>query len=98
MSAKIADLILMRFAHIEHKKILAGIKSALEFFHLHLGNRCFHGLLLTTNSTKLIVVYQFCNGRMSAASRAVKVLPQLEFTELHAQRVNQKQAADKRLA
>src|SRR5579862_4253784 len=98
MSAKIADLILMRFAHIEHKKILAGIQAALEFFHLHLGNRCFHGLLLTTNSAKLVVVYQFCNGGMSATGRAVRIFAQLEFAELHAQRVNQKKAPDKRLA
>src|SRR5579863_7280174 len=88
ISAKIAYLVFVRLAHIEYKKFVAGIQTALEIFDANLRNTCCHGLLLTTNSTKLVVVYQFCDGAVRPADRAIRILMQLQLAELHAQCVD----------
>ena len=59
---------------------------------------CFHRLLLAANSAKLVVVDQLGDGRMRSADRAIGVLAQLEFAELHVQGIDQQQPADQRLA
>src|SRR5580704_2976175 len=93
-----ADLIFMRLTHVEHEKILARIQTPLQFFDLYFGNACFHWFLLafffTADSTKLVVVYQFCDGAVRAAGRAVGILTQFELAELHAQRIDEKQPPD----
>src|SRR5580704_2100983 len=94
----VADLILMRLTHVEHEKILARIQTPLELFDLYFGNACFHWFLLalffTANSTKLVVVYQFCDGAMRPAGRTVGILAQLELAELHAKRIDEQQPPD----
>src|SRR5580692_4961193 len=91
----VADLILMRLAHVEHEKVFAGIETPFEFLYLYFGNACFHWFLLalffTANSTKLVVVYQFCDGAMRPAGRTVGILAQLELAELHAKRIDEQQ-------
>src|SRR5271170_5865608 len=64
VSIDVADLVFMRLAHVEHEKVLARVQTALELFNLDFGNACFHWFLLTTDSTKLVVVYQLCDGPM----------------------------------
>src|SRR5215467_12986657 len=74
MSLDIADMVFVRLAHIKHKQVVAGIQTAFEFLYLHFRYACFHGLLLATNSAKLLIVYQLRNGGMSAAGRALGIL------------------------
>ena len=50
------------------------------------------------DAAELVVVDQLGDGRMRAADRAVGILAQLQRAEVHAQRVDQQQAADQRLA
>ena len=44
------------------------------------------------------VVYQLGDRRILAANRAIGILAQLEFAELHAERVDQQQTPDQRIA
>src|SRR6185437_2619790 len=59
-----------------------------------------HCLLLRfrPNSAELLVVDQLGHGGMRAADRAIGVLAELKLAEAHAERVNQQQPPDKRLA
>ena len=88
----------MRLAHIEHEQIFFRVQTPLQIFHLNLGNTVAHGLLLSTDAAKLVVVYQLRDSGMRTAHRAIRILPQLQFAKLHAQRVNQQQPPDQRLA
>src|SRR5271155_2911540 len=98
MSANVADLIFVRLAHVEDEEILFRIQTALQLFYLNFRKSSSHRFLLPTNAAKLVVVYQLRDRRMRAADRAVGILAQLEFAKLHAQRVNQQQPSDERLA
>ena len=49
MPAKVADLILVRLANVEHEKVFARIQTPLEFFDLYFRNACF--CLLYTSTT-----------------------------------------------
>ena len=50
------------------------------------------------DAAELVVVDQFFDGRVRAADGAVGILAELEVAEVHAQRVDQQEAADERLA
>src|SRR3984885_13417917 len=50
------------------------------------------------DAAELVVVDQFGDGWVGAADRAVRILAQLQGTETHAQRIDQKQAADEGFA
>src|SRR5271170_7262597 len=97
MSANVADLIFVRLAHIEDEEILFRIQPPLQLFYLNLRNPVAHRFFLPANAAKFVVVYQLRDRGMRAADRAIGILAQLEFAELHAQRVDQQQAADERL-
>src|SRR5580692_8008496 len=71
MPLNIANLILVGLAYVEHEKILARIQTPLELFDLYFGNACFHRFLLAADATKLVVVYQFCDGTMGSAGGAI---------------------------
>jgi len=38
VSADVANLVFMRFAHVEHKDVFARVQAALEFFYLNFGD------------------------------------------------------------
>src|SRR5580704_6153020 len=97
ISADIADLILVRFAHVEHEQIFLRIQTPLQIFDLNLGNTTAHRFFLSSNAAKLVVVYQLRYRRMRPAHGAIRILAQLEFPELHAQRIDQQQAPDERI-
>src|SRR5439155_1752183 len=94
ISTNVADLVLVRLADIEHENVFTGIEPPLQLFYLNFGNSRLHRFLLTTDSAKFIVVDQFGHGWMGSASRAIRILAQLELAELHSQSINQQQAAD----
>src|SRR5205823_3841408 len=83
ISINVADLVLVRLADIEHENVFTGIEPTLQFLYLNFGNPRFHRFLLTTDSAKFIVVDQFGHGWMGSASRAIRILAQLELAELH---------------
>src|SRR6267378_5255961 len=56
----------------------------------HLHRRA--GSLFTTHATEFVVVNELGDGAMRTAYRAVRIFPQLEFTELHSQCVEKQQA------
>src|ERR1700678_145338 len=99
--ADLRDFVFMRFAHIEEEVVLARVALLLE--------RSYRNLLDTVNqwrvsrrrrlyAAKLLVINQLGHGGMRAASRAIRILAQLELAEAHVQRVHQQQAPDERLA
>src|ERR1022692_1579245 len=47
MPLDVADLILVRLAHVEHEKVFARVQTTFELFDLYFGNACFHRFLLT---------------------------------------------------
>src|SRR3954452_18363000 len=98
IATDVADLVLVRLAHIEHEQILFRVQTPLQIFHLYLGNSAAYGLLLSSNAAKLVVVYQLGNRGMRAADRAIWILTQFQFAELHSQSIHQQQAANEGLA
>ena len=87
----------MRLADVEHKNVVAAVEPLLQFFHLDFVCSHFGWRLLTANSAEFFIVNQLGDCRIFAAGRAIGVLAQLELTELHAERVDQQQAPDKRV-
>src|SRR5262249_45203274 len=98
VAVQIADVVLVRLAHIKDKQIFPGVETLLQFFHADFRNTDVHRLLLSSQSAELFVVDEFSHSGMVAANDAVWVLAQLELAEFHAQRVHQQQPPDERLA
>src|SRR5579883_200044 len=100
--ANVDDLVFVRLAHVEDEDVLAGIETALQLNRGDLRNSILHSGLLyflfRENATELLVVDQLFHRRMLAANRAVGILAQLQLAELHAQRINQQQAANQGVA
>ena len=99
VAAEIANLILVRLAHVEDEEIVAAIEPRLQLSRSNLR----HGGLrrrgfFAANAAELRIVDQFGDGGMIAANRAFRILAQLQLAETHRQRVEQKQAPDERLA
>ena len=88
----------MRLAHIEHENVVAFIQTPFEFFNLYVARCRCHFNLLAAYAAELIVVDEFCDGRVLATGGAVGVFPQFEFAELYAERVDQKQTSSQRIA
>src|SRR5262249_31599694 len=74
------------------------IQPPFQLFDLHLGNSRLHWLFLSADTAEFIVVDQLGDRRMLAARRAVGILAQLQFAEFHAQRVDQQEPPDERVA
>src|SRR6202162_1758157 len=90
---EIADLVFVWLAHIQDKQIVSMIQPRLQLARRdlrHLHRRA--GSLFTTHAAEFVVVNELGDGAMRAAHRAVRIFPQLEFTELHPQRVEEQQA------
>src|SRR5579883_543532 len=99
MAIQVTNLELVRLTDIENKKIIATIEPGFQFARGDLGNTCSHGnVLLSADSAEFFVIHQFVNRRMVTANRAIGISAQAQFTEAHAQRVEQQQAAGKRFA
>ena len=84
-----ADLEFVRLTHIDQRKLIAAIELRFDFSGLDVtarGDRFGRGLVLW-HSAKLLVIDQFSDRAMIAADRALRVSPQLEFTEFHPKRV-----------
>ena len=111
--AEVGDRVLVGLADVEDEDVFLGVEFALElldgdlrdavddrgvgdglvagdFERADLGGLC--------DAAELVVVDQLGDGRVRAADGAVGVLAQLEGAEVHAERVDQQQAADERLA
>src|SRR3954463_3548339 len=58
MSADVADVILVRLAHIENINVVAAIESLFQFFHFNFVGSHFGWGLLAANSTELLVIDQ----------------------------------------
>ena len=74
VAANVADLVLVRLTHIEHKEVIAPVKALLEFFNGDIGHRCWRGGFLSTDPAELIVVDQFRHRRMRSADEAIGIL------------------------
>ena len=71
MSADVADLILMRLAHVENVKIVAAIEAGLKIARRNFRNGCLRrGRFLAAYSAKLSIVNQLRDARGSR-SRAL---------------------------
>src|SRR6266850_262878 len=96
MPLEIADLVFVRLAHIQDKYVVSMIQPRLQLARRdlrHLHRRA--GSFFPAHAAEFVVVDKFGDGAMGAAHRAVWIFPQLEFTELHSQRVKEQQAPNK---
>ena len=95
----IADLIFVRLAHVENVQVVAAIQPRLQFSRRHFRNfQIRRRRFFAANAAEFVVVDQLVNGAILAAHRAIRILAQLQFAELHAQRVEQQQTADEAVA
>src|SRR5580698_955857 len=88
MAAKIANLIFVRFAHVEEVQIVAAVETGLQFARRDLRHRSLRGRrFFSTHAAEFRIVDQLGEGRMRAAHRAVQILAQFQFPETHGQRI-----------
>src|SRR3984957_3102970 len=96
---QIADLIFVRFAHVENEKIVALVETRLQFLRCDLWNAQVRSLrFFAANSAELVVIDELVDRAMLAAHRAIRILAQLQFAELHSERIEQKQATNETVA
>src|SRR5487761_22788 len=88
----------MRLAHVDEHGHLLLVHQPLQFNWSNLGNAHVDLLLLAAYSAELLIVDQFRDGWTFTADRALGILAQFQLPELHAERIKQQQASDKRLA
>src|SRR5271165_1186685 len=94
MAAQIADLVLVRFAHVQDEKIIPSIQPCFEFARSYLGNfQTRRGSFFAAHAAEFVVVDELVNGSLLSADRARRILAKFEFAELHAECVEQKQSA-----
>src|SRR5258705_1339425 len=96
MPFDIADLIFVRFAHIENVEIIAAVETRFQFARQHsrnlqIGCRSF----FAAHAAEFVVVNQLMDGAIFSAHRAIGILAQLQLAELHAERIEKQQAAGK---
>ena len=95
MSPHVDDLVLVRFADIQDENIIMPVKPGLEFLDGHLmgGRLADSGI----NAAELLVVDELPDGWMVAADGTVRILLELQLTELELQCVKEDQPADQRI-
>src|SRR5260370_1375183 len=94
MSLEIADLVFVWLAHIENEQIISAIEPGLEFARSdfrHLHGRA--GGFFAAHAAEFVVIDQLGDRRMRTAHRAIRVLAQLEFAELHPESVKKQQSS-----
>src|SRR5258708_6469498 len=99
MSLEIADLVFVRLADIENKKIISAIEPGLEFarsnfWNLHGGA----GSFFAAHAAEFVVIDQLGDGAMRTAHWAIWIFAQLEFAEFHSESVKQQQAPHETIA
>src|SRR5260370_23377769 len=93
MSLEIADLVFVRLADIENKKIIPAFEPGLQFARSNLRHlRGGAGSFLAAHSAKFVVIYQLGDGAMRTAHRAIWIFEQLYFAEFHSESIKQQQA------
>ena len=98
VAVEVADLVLVRLAHVEDEDVFTGVELPLQFLRLDFRHRHRGLRLFAADAAELVVVNQFRQGRLGAAGRAVGVLAELQLAELHLQRVKDQQTPLQRLA
>src|SRR6266436_3857961 len=99
MSFEIADLKLVRFAHIQNEKIVAAIQARFQLSRRDLRHRDVRrGSFLAAHAAEFVVVDELVDGGMLSAHRAVGILAQFQLAEFHGQSVKQQQAASEAIA
>ena len=111
--AEIYDLVLVRLADVEDEYVFLCVELALQLLNGDLWDsvdygkvadslvsRDFEGANLAWrgDAAELVVVDQLGHGRVGAADGALGIFAQLQGAEAHAERVDQQQTADERLA
>src|SRR5712692_8818034 len=99
MPLQVADLEFVRLAECENEEIVAAVEPGLQLArgdlrHLHARS----GGLFAADSAEFVVVDEPVDGALCSTHGAVRILAELQFTELHAQRVKEQQPADKGIA
>src|SRR5215813_10054181 len=96
MSIQIADLKLVRFAHIENKKIVAPVQTRFQFARSDFRNLhiwCWR--FFAANAAEFVIVDQLGKRRVLPANRAIGILAQFQFAEFHSERIKEQQTAYK---
>src|SRR5439155_1123487 len=94
------DLILVRLANVDDLQRVATVEPLFELDGGDFG-RGVHGDRLRggrRDAAELFVIDELLDGGVGPANRAVRLLPQLQLAELHAQRVEDEETPDERLA
>ena len=95
----LGDLELVRFAHIDDGDAeIRVVERALHFLHVNLVRVFIRLLRLIRDAAELVVVDQLLDGRVVAAQRTLWIAAQLDFAELHLERIENQQSADERIA
>ena len=98
------DLVFVRLADVDDDERVAAIETLLQLDRRDLGRargrragrrRC--RLDRRTQTAELLVVDERGHGRVGAADRAIRILPELQLAEFHAERVIDHEAPDQRL-
>src|SRR5690242_20604015 len=99
MSFQVADLVFVRLAHIEDKKIIAVVETRLQFAWSDFRDLNIRGgSFFAAHAAKFIVVDELVNRAIRTAHRTLGIFTQFEFTEAHSQRVKQEQASNEIVA
>src|SRR5215475_6643392 len=84
----------MRLPNVENEEIIATIEARLQFPRRYFRNLDIrHRGFFAADTAEFVVVDEFGDGRICAADRAVRILTQLQFAELHGKCVEKQQTA-----
>src|SRR5436190_19854975 len=98
ISVQITDLVFVRLAYIEDEKIFLRIELLFQLLHRYCRHIRRDGCFLPADSAELVVVDELFHRRILSTGRAVRALAQLQFPELHAERIYQQKPADEWIA
>src|SRR6266487_4189763 len=91
------DLPFHRFPHIEEDDLTSFVDPLFQLLDRDL-ELLAELLRWAAKPAELLVIDEFLDRRVGAAHRAGRVLPEAQFAELHAERIEHEQAADQRVA
>src|SRR5215469_1480206 len=94
ISAEIADLILVWLADVEDEDVIACIELGFQFLGANFRNGGDLRSFLASDTAELVVVDQLVDRGIPTASWAVRVFAQTEFAEVHAECIDQQEAAN----
>src|SRR5690348_2163959 len=93
-----ADLIFVGLTDVDKNEGFVLVHHLLDFRRRNFRNTGFGHVLLSSDSTKFLVINQLRNSWMRSAHRALRIFAQFQFPELEIQRIEQQQTANQRLA